>query len=444
MTNSTNPADSARFESETGARLIDAFASTRRVRDRFLYYAGKRYEKFLQNPKKPPHGVVCILLNHWREFRDHFGFRVLEDLEDQIEQRVLAGLEEQDFFLKISDSSLIGILAPGSEGRDVDQWARGMLERLTEPSYQIDSRQITPTFSIGFCWFDRRVRDIEEALLDAMQLAEQLSDTASNQFQVFVPDVAPEEELGDEADITDTIRQSLKANRLRLVFQPLLAASSEESRFYQAWPRLISNSGRLIEARHFLKVARRQDLLGALQIWSIKHCLHYLVKIKSNAPHIRLFVNVSPEAFTDSTMAWLGKAFGRYPDAAPRLIAEFEAFHLEHRVSETLLAIERLRAMGVVMGVNSIARKHLQSRILDEVPVRFLRLGADFAQKLNREEDGFDEFIAFVNRAHLHQRKVIVPDVSEAQQVINFWQSGVDLIQGEYIEKPTTSIDSGG
>jgi EAL domain-containing protein (putative c-di-GMP-specific phosphodiesterase class I)/GGDEF domain-containing protein len=443
LTDSNSPSDTARFESEAGARLIDAFASTRRVRDRFLYYAGKRYERFLKDPRRPPHGVACILLNHWREIRDRFGFKVLEDLEDQIEQRVLEGLDEQDFFLKISDSSLIGILAPGPEGRDVEQWSRGMLERLTEPPYRIGTRQITPTFSIGFCWFDRRVRDIEEALLDAMQMAEQLSDTATNEFRVFVPDVAPEEELGSEDDIAETIREALKANRLRLVFQPLLAASSEESRFYQAWPRLISSSGRLIAARHFLKVARRQDLLGALQIWSIKHCLYYLVKIQQKASHIRLFVNVSPEAFTDETLVWLGKAFNRYPEAAPRLIAEFEAFHLEHRVSETLAAIERLRAMGVVLGVNSISRKHLGSRILDEVPLRFVRLGADLAQKLDRDHDGYDEFIAFVSRSHLHQRKVIVPEVREAQQVINFWQSGVDLIQGEYIEKPTTSIEPG-
>lgn len=422
--------------------MIDAFASTRRVRDRFLYYAGKRYAKFLQDPKKPPHGVACIRLNHWREFRDRFGFRVVEDLEDQVEQRVLAGLEAQDLFVKISDSSLIGILAPAADGRDVDQWASAMLKRLTDPPYSANFSQITPSFSIGFCWFDRRVRDIEEALLDAMQLAEQLSSSGENQFRVFVPDVEPEEELGDEEGIAETMRRALKTNRLRLVFQPLLAASSEESRFYQAWPRLISNGGRLIAARHFLRAARRQGLLGPLQIWSIKHSLHYLIKFQQNASHVRLFVNVSPEAFSNSTMAWLTKVFRRYPDAAPRLIMEFEAFHLEHRVSETLLVTERLRAMGILLGVNGLSREHLKSRILDEMPVRFVRLGPELAQKLNRDDEGFDEFIAFVGRSHLHQRRVIVPEVKEAQQVINFWQSGVDLIQGEYIEKPATSIDS--
>lgn len=443
MTASNKSGDTVRFGSQPGARLVDAFASTRRVRDRFLYYAGKRYEKFIQNPHQPPHGVACIRLNNWQEFRDRFGFRLLEDLEDQIEERVLAGLEERDFFLKDSENSLIGILAPGQDGRDVDQWAKAMLDRLTDPAYQIGAHQITSNFSIGFCWFDRRVRDIEEALLDAVQIADQLSSSASNQFRVFVPDIAPDDELGGAEDTAELIRQSLQANRLRMVFQPLLTASSEENRFYQTWPRLISGSGRLIAAHQFLKVARRNDLLGELQTWAIKHSLHYLIKVQSDASHLRLFVNVSPEAFSESTMSWLEKTFSRYPDASPRLITEFEAFYLEHQTSDTLRTTERLRSMGVILGVSNITKKHLQSQILDDVPARFLRLASNFAQTLNRDEEGFDEFIAFVKSAHLHQRKVIVPDVREEQQVINFWQAGVDLIQGDYIEKPTTAIEPG-
>jgi EAL domain-containing protein (putative c-di-GMP-specific phosphodiesterase class I)/GGDEF domain-containing protein len=439
LTNSTDPGDTY-YQSASGARLIDAYASTRHLRDRFLYFANKRYQRFLKDPRQPPHAVVCIRLNNWREYRDRFGFKVVGYLEDQFEERVLEALNERDFFLRISESSLIGLLTPGDDGLNADQWAKAMLSRLSDPPYRIGSRQITPTFSIGLCWFDRRVRDMEEALLDAIQLVEEFGDAESNQFRVFVPDVSPEEELGDEDSTAERIREALKTNRLRMVFQPLLAASSEDSRFYQAWPRLLSDTGRLIEAHHFLKVARRHDLLGPLQVWSIKRGLHFLVKIQEKAAHLRLFVNVSPEAFSDAFLKWLEGIFQRYPDAAPRLILEFEAFHLEHRVSDTLLAIERLRAMGVTLGVNSITRKHLKSRILDEVPVRFLRLGPELAHRLKDGGEGFDEFIEFVRHAHVHQRRVIVPEVSEAQQVINFWQSGVDLIQGDYIDTPATTI----
>jgi len=439
LTSSTDSADTHR-QSASGARLIDAFASTRRLRDRFLHFADKRYQRFLKDPRQPPHAVVCVRLNNWRAYRDRFGFKVAGFLEDQFEERVLDALNERDFFLRVSESSLIGLLTPGDDGLDADQWAEAMLRRLSDPPYRVGSREISPTFSIGLCWFDRRVRDMEEALLDAIQLVEEFGDAEANQFRVFVPDVSPAEELGDDEHTAGVIRRALTTQRLRMVFQPLLAASSEENRFYQAWPRIISDRGRLIEAHHFLKVARRNELLGALQSWSIQHALHYLVKVRSEAPHLCLLVNVSPEAFSGAMLSWLEKIFTRHPDTSPRLILEFEAFHLEHRVKDTLAAIERLRAMGLSIGVSDISDQSMRSRVLDEVPVNFLRLGSEFARGLKRDEGRFDDFTDFIRRAHLQQRKVIVPEVSEAQQVIDFWQAGVDLIQGDFIDKPALSI----
>ena len=441
MTNSSKLIDEDFLAPEKNVRLIDPFASTRRLRERFLSDAGKRYEEFLSDPKQPPHAVVCIRLNNCRELRGRFGFRLLEDLEDQIEARALDKLKAHDFFLKVSDSSLIGILAPEADGCDADQWAKAMLARLTDPAYRLESSLITPTFSIGLCWFDLRVRDVEEALLDAMQVAENLSASDSNQFQIFVPDTAPEKALRGEEDISGKIRRSLRTNRIRMVFQPLLTASGEASRYFQTWPRLISNSGQLIGARYFLTVARRQNLLGPLQLWAIKRSLQYLIKNENNTSHIRLFVNVSPEAFSDSTFTGLTKVFNKFPDVAPRIIAEFEAFHIEYSGSDTRRIIERLRSMGVVLGVSGVSKKHLKSQIFNDLPIKFLRLSSDFSHGIDRDNEGYDEFIDFIKRSHSAQRKIIVPEVSEAKQVINFWQSGVDLIQGEYIDQPSTVIE---
>ncbi|MEE4303065.1 MAG: GGDEF domain-containing protein [Wenzhouxiangella sp.] len=423
------------------ARLIDAHAGTRRARRKFLRYAEFRYRQFINDPKQHPHGVACIYFNNWRECRDHFGFGGLETVNGLVERRTLDQLADHDIFLRLADSSLVGVLWPGDGERDIERWAADMIEKLVESEYPIGSRWLTATFSIGLCWFDRRVRGAEEALLDAMHLAEQLAEQGENQFRLFRPVRAPREELGSDEQLARQIRRSLHSNRLRMVFQPLLAASPEGGRFYQVWARLMTDSGKLIPARHFLDVARRHELIGALQRWTLRRSVHYLATTHGNPSAVRLFVNVSPEAFDERMLEWLVRIRQRHPEVGPRLIVEFEVFDLENRSGETRRAMERLAALGVRIGLSGIGEKQLGHRLIDEAPVDFLRLAPGFADGLHDRAGMVGEFMGFISRAHHKDRAVIMPEVEREEQVIEFWQAGVDFIQGSYIEHPSTRPD---
>ncbi|MDZ7788957.1 MAG: GGDEF domain-containing protein [Xanthomonadales bacterium] len=437
MTDSTDRDDKADIAEQVGsARLIDAHAGTRRARRKFLRYAEFRYSQFINDPSQHPHGVACIYFNNWRECRDHFGFGGLETVNGLIEKRALETLADHDIFLRLADSSLVGVLWPGEGERDIERWAADMLEKLHESEYPIGSRWLTATFSIGLCWFDRRVRGAEEALLDAMHVAEQLAERGENQYRLFRPVRAPREELGSDEQLARQLSRSLHSNRLRMVFQPLLAASPEGGRYYQTWARLISDSGKLIPARHFLAVARHHDLIGALQRWTLRRSVHYLTTTHGNPSPVRLFVNVSPEALSKQLLEWLVRIRQRHPEVGPRLIAEFELFDLEHRAGETQHAMQRLRTLGIRIGVSGIGEKHLGHRILDEAPIDYLRMAPEFADSLHERAGLAGEFMGFISHAHQQQRAVIMPEVDREDQVIEFWQAGVDFIQGDYIEQP--------
>lgn len=426
------------------ARLIDAHAGTRRARRKFLRYAEFRYRQFINDPQQNPHGVACIYFNNWHECRDHFGFDGLETVNGLIEQRALESLAEHDIFLRLADSSLVGVLGPGDGERDIEQWAAGMIDKLTESEYPIGSRWLTASFSIGLCWFDRRVRGAEEALLDAMHLAEQVSERGENQYRLFQPVQAPREELGSDRQLAGQIQRSLQSNHLRMVFQPLLAANDEQALYYQVWARLISNTGKLIPARHFLRVARQYELIGALQRWTLRRSVRYLATAADDSPALRLFVNASPEAFSDRMLRWLERVCERHPGIGPCLIAEFEIFDLENRAGETRQATEVLRTLGVRIGLSGINEDHLDHRPTDDVAIDYLRMAPEFAESIEERPELAGDFTAFIKQAHSAEQAVIMPEVDREEQVIEFWKAGVDFIQGDYIQRPKTAPDQDG
>jgi len=278
----------------------------------------------------------------------------------------------------------------------------------------------------------------EEALLDAMQMAEQLERDGANNYRLFEPVTAAREDLDSDEQLAASVKRALQSNQLRLVFQPLLAAEAEGGHYYQAWVRLISRSGKLVPARAFLDVARKYELLGPLQRWCLRQSLRYLATGHGAPSALRLFVNASPEAFSPRMLDYLDRIFRRHPEIPPRLIAEFDRFDLANRQRETQRVMARLREYGVRLGVSGVGEEHFSDTVLDDAPVEFIRLAPGMDQRLRDQPQLAGELMGFLSRAHHQQRSVIMPDVDREDQIIQFWQAGVDFIQGEFIERPRT------
>jgi GGDEF domain-containing protein len=213
----------------------------REARGKFLQYAEFRYRQFLSDPQQRPHAVACLHFNDWEACRDRFGFAGLEALNHQIERRVIPLLGRKDICARFSDASLVMVIAADKDRHGVEERTRRLLEAAAARPLNV-GQPLEVTFSLAMCWFDRRVRSAEEALFDAMHLAELLANRGGNAFRVYQPDMRAEDTGGAE-DVLERIRACLQMNHMRLVFQPLLSADAMSLKYAQVWARLLAADG---------------------------------------------------------------------------------------------------------------------------------------------------------------------------------------------------------
>ena len=424
------------------SNFFDAHARVREARTKFLKYAEFRYRQFLSDPAQKPHAVACIHFNNWRECRERFGFRGLEVLNRQIEERVLPELHSRDVCARFSDNALVLVLAAKQSTRDIESWARGLLEILGNTSLQVEKHVIRATFGFGLCWFDRRVRGAEEALCDAIEMAEMQGEYNENRLRIFQPAENLDESPDNEQQVRNLVMEALETNRMRIVFQPLLSAKSDQLRYYQAWARMISDGGNELRAREFLGVVRRAGELARLNRWTLRHAAHFLSTERNGKNLIRLFVNVSVDTFDAHTWAWLERMLELHAACRNALIAEFDEFDFSNHKSDALELSGRLKTMGIQPAVAGIGAKSLSRSEAYLTDIDFIRMAPGFADDIEKNPTLVNRFIDLIEAAHEHGVRVIMPEMNSERQIVEFWKLGIDLVQGDYIEHPRTLLRS--
>jgi EAL domain-containing protein (putative c-di-GMP-specific phosphodiesterase class I)/GGDEF domain-containing protein len=428
-------------DSEQPRHFFDAHAGIRRARLKFLQYAEFRYRQFMNNPAQTPYAAAAVYYNNWQSCRDRFGFTGLEEINRQIEARVVPELGPRDICARFVDEALVLVLS-GSEGqRDLDAWAERLLHLLGERAFLVEQRSLAATFSIGMCWFDRRVRGAEEALLDALHTAEVLSERDENRYRIFQPRMVPQAKLEDEEELFARIQRALDTNRLRIVFQPLLAPEADDVRFAEVWARMVAEDGTLMPARHMLTAARRSGVLSRLDRWTLRRTMHFMTHREEN-DRLKLIVHVTVDSLDAHTLAWMQDKFDRHPRLRFCLIGDLNHNELSDNPQDARRLLDRLRDLDMAICVSGVTQRQFDDLLVRWPDIGYVKLSPTYVRELKQEDGDQEALNAFIALAHDNGVRVILPEVESEADVVNFWRQGVDLIQGDYVAGARELVES--
>lgn len=379
--------------------------------------------------------AVYLVLDQGRSLRDRLGFRRLDALVRALQSRVAECLGEADVMASFGETDF-AILRSASD-RNLDAWAAGLLKQVGSRLLDTGEESLSVTISIGVCPFDSRIESAEATLLQAVRAAEATSTAGGNRVSLLEPSVSAEQAGGNEAHLTELLTTALRENSLRVVYQPLLSVSGENSSRFQMLPRLKADDGGLIPAASFVPVAARKGLLPALDRWILARAMRVLAESRTGDRVMRLFINQSPALLDQADLsAWLKRKLEAVPGVAAGLVLDFRLPELQDRSKHAGDGLGRLKALGVGICLSGIDEDVPAELLLEHLPCDYLRMGPDFAERMLADRNLFDRYSAFVARARAAGRRIIIPMLENEKTVAGIWRAPVDFIQGNFIQKP--------
>ena len=189
-----------------------------------------------------------------------------------------------------------------------------------------------------------------------------------------------------------------------------------------------------------LPVAEQGGFIDEVDKWVLRRATQVMAQRQGNL-ETRLFVVQSEHAFADKGRADFIASLLETRQIAPELLCV--EFRLERVLKQLRPAAELMNALhklGVKLCLNRFDGSDTALKFVQRAPIEFIKMrgdsdsGRDEIGKLQKPLENI------VSTVHDHDIKVIITAIEDAASAARLWTTGVDYIQGNFVQKPDQDL----
>ncbi len=387
-----------------------------------------------EDPAEHGGGLLYVEIDSAGQIRERVGLTSFDALLNQVGAFIASHIQPADLTTRYGDTSFALLCHTGDEAA-LARLAGDLRERTAREVFEHEGKTLTVSLSLGICSFAVGLGDAG-AMLNAAERA--MADArAPGQNHVGVFRIARSITPGsaDQA-LVQRIRDALKAEDFQLLFQPVVALQGDDEEQFQALLRLRGDGGKLYTATEILPLAEREGLAADIDRWVLSRCLQVMTERARHRRPVRLFASQSIEAARDpQRIGWLGQMLETRRLAGAQLALEFRVAEAQANLRELTTFVAGLRELGVHLSLSMFDASPASLQLLQHLPATFLKLSPRYSGEGLRNEQSREELRQIVANAHEHGSKVIAPRIEDAQSASLLWTTGVDYIQGDFVQQ---------
>lgn len=352
-------------------------------------------------------------------------------LKDTVPQgALLARFGDEIFTVIVKEKTL-------DDGAALGEKVRAAIE---DHMSEVQERTVQVTASIGVTLISENSDNGEEVITRVHQASEGVREgkPLGNGVNVFDPATVKKIDASDTAAI---VQDAIDRGLFKLLFQPVIDLRGGGGELYEAFLRMVDESGKEVSPGDFLGAASQQELSEKIDRWVILQAIKLLADHRASGHDTRLIINITGDSLRDQTLLpWLSVAL-----KAARMPSDAIIFQFSENDATTYLK----QAKDFTRGLRELHCKISLSRFgcalnpfnnLKHLEVDYLKIDGSFTKDLGSKEsqEALKEMVA---SAHAQGKLTIAPFVESAAMLSTLWQIGVNYIQGYYLQAPSEKMN---
>lgn len=392
-------------------RLRERLAEPARAGVRFLaYIEPDKYEAVLED--------VGIMIGE--DFLTDFA----RLLREQVQEGDLAGRFGGNGFM---------LLLERGNSRDVDAWAEHVVQKVATEMFQVGSKSLSTTCTIGLGPVPGEVRAPEGPASDAYNANRQGRELGGNRVQLLEHTGAMLRLQDADRQWVKQIKSALMENRFRLVQQPIASLVGEDLGMFDVLVRMLDEQGQEVLPSLFMPAAERNDLMKNIDRWVIGAAMSFCASRKPGA----LFVRLSQDTLSDTSLpAWLANQLKTTRIEPPRIVFQIREEVAGQQIKEAVALQGALRRMKFRFAIEGFGLGRDTEQLLSHLSPDFVKIHGALMQGLSADQDKQNRVKTLVDLAHGRKAITIGERVQDANTMAVLWQLGVEFIQGYFVNAP--------
>lgn len=388
-------------------------------------------------------GMVFYLRpDNFQKLREDVGIDHSDQLLAEMVQVINGELTGKNDILARYEGEYFLLLQHDQSQKQAEQFAAHLCSKLSGQLFNIKGKSVSLTCSIGIYSYDESTKSAQDVLNRAEKGLRQSEEQGGNSFTFYVPG---EEELAEQertALQSKQIKNALKNNLLHLTFQPIVSLKGDENKNYEVLLRMRDEKKNTLMPMSFLPAADRAGLMTAIDRWVLAHSIKVVSEQRHAGNPVRLFAKLSASSLKDSKfLSWLHDILKAAHAEPNTLVIEVSESVISDNVNTCKILAQGLKALHVGMAIDHFGTKDDSVKMLKNFTVDYLKLDATIIGALSTSSEAQNTVHAISDAIKEKPVKLIANAVEDPHTLATIYSTGVDYIQGFFLQEPTETLD---
>ncbi len=386
------------------------------------------------------HGAVMFCrLQGAQLAREQHGVLAFDALIAQAGALLTSQVAFTDLVARFGEDTFV-IYQPDLDPSQALQFASSLKSAVGDHFFDVEGKGVLIRLAIGIAPLTIGWTELGSLLNAADRAATRAMADPHLKPVLYAPPVAARDPQA--LDLAELIRDALRYDSFQLVFQPIASLRGETEEQFQVLLRLTAPDGRMVLAADLIPAAERSGLMGEVDRWVLSRTLAILQERSRNLRRARLFVSQSAQAVQDSDRIHALQQMIEARRIEPELLAiDLRLVSVAHAVRPAAAFTSAVRGLGCRICLSGVEATTAHLQLAEQLSLDYIKVAATYGSGGGRDLGRRDDLQKLVNFAREGGLRVIAPLVEDASTAALLWSTGVDFMQGNFVQQATRTMD---
>jgi len=388
----------------------------------------------------PGRALLFIEPDNFKELKESAGIAgtdlILGDLGNIIKNHT----NEDSVSARFGDNTFTMVL-DSDEAKHVYAAAEKLKEEIENYIADVSGRSITLTVSIGINIIGETATSAQEIISNADLACEMMHKDGGNKIHTHNPIADLQASKDRDQYWNHVVRDALKNDKFKLAYQPIASLTGDESERYEVLLRMDDEEGKELLPGKFIPVAEQSNLITKIDRWVINHAIEVLTDRRNAGYDTLFFVKISARTLTDEDiLPWIGALLKKAMLPGNALVFELSEPDAVTHLKFAKVFSQGLQQLHVGFSLEDFGNGMNSFQLLKHLHVDYLKIDGSIMHNLASDKESQAMVKSIVEMASTLGKPVIAEFVEDANSLSILWQSGIQFIQGHFLQKPTSTM----